>query len=330
MGKRTRVRGSAVLGALVIPLAAAALAWACAPIATIGSSADGSLSPSEGPPGSQTRVEGRGFPPAPVAIHFDDVSGPLLATTSGPEFSEVVTIPDNATPGVHYIVATAPSAKASATFRVTAAPTSTAPGPDGGSPGASPPSPPQGFFDNGAKVPSRCANRLTVSKAAKPRLARLSGTQAGDALYGHRGRDVLSGLAGDDCLFGYRGSDRLIGGPDRDRLVGGSSADTINGGEGNDRIDGGFGGDLLSGNSGNDRIIGRTGRDRISTGSGNDRVDARDGRRDRRISCGTGRDTVIADRVDRVAHDCERVRRAGSASLRAAKALGPVRVASAR
>jgi hypothetical protein len=34
----------------------------------------------------------------------------------------------------------------------------------------------------------------------------------------------------------------------------------------------------------------------------------RGGKRDT-VRCGTGRDTVIASRNDRVAHDCERVRR---------------------
>ena len=68
---------------------------------------------------------------------------------------------------------------------------------------------------------------------------------------------------------------------------------------------------MLKGNSGKDRISGGSGADRISGGSGSDRIAARDGRRDR-VGCGSGRDRVVADRKDRVARTCERVRRAGS------------------
>jgi hypothetical protein len=64
-----------------------------------------------------------------------------------------------------------------------------------------------------------------------------------------------------------------------------------------------------------DRICGRLGRDLIhpglesdvvEAGNGNDAIFARDRYADR-ISCGRGRDTVRADRIDRVARDCERV-----------------------
>ena len=65
---------------------------------------------------------------------------------------------------------------------------------------------------------------------------------------------------------------------------------------------------MVEGGSGDDLLTGDGGRDTIRGGSGNDRINARDGRRDS-ISCGAGRDTVIADRCDRVAKDCERVRR---------------------
>ena len=46
----------------------------------------------------------------------------------------------------------------------------------------------------------------------------------------------------------------------------------------------------------------------ISGGAGNDTITARDGKRDR-ISCGSGRDKVTADKRDRVAKNCERVSR---------------------
>jgi hypothetical protein len=74
---------------------------------------------------------------------------------------------------------------------------------------------------------------------------------------------------------------------------------------------------VISGSRFDDRICGRRGADRIFPGAGRDRVDAgagpdaivaADGYRDR-ISCGPGRDTATVDRKDRVARDCERVRR---------------------
>jgi hypothetical protein len=46
----------------------------------------------------------------------------------------------------------------------------------------------------------------------------------------------------------------------------------------------------------------------LDAGTGNDRIAARDGTRDT-IRCGPGRDTVVADRKDVVAWNCERVRR---------------------
>jgi Ca2+-binding RTX toxin-like protein len=54
--------------------------------------------------------------------------------------------------------------------------------------------------------------------------------------------------------------------------------------------------------------VGGAGSDRISGGAGNDVIRAKDGTRDV-IRCGAGRDTVVADRSDKVRKDCERVRR---------------------
>jgi hypothetical protein len=51
------------------------------------------------------------------------------------------------------------------------------------------------------------------------------------------------------------------------------------------------------------------GADTVATGAGRDVVRTRDGARDR-VSCGPGRDRVLADALDDVAADCERVLRA--------------------
>ncbi len=146
---------------------------------------------------------------------------------------------------------------------------------------------------------------------------RISGDASNDTVLGDRGNDVILGGSGNDLLRGVSGRDRLFGGAGRDRISGGSGGDVISAsgsndrvasGPDNDRINGGAGNDVLKGGLGNDRLTGARGRDRISGGGGGDRIAARDGRRER-ISCGRGRDFVIADRSDRVSRSCERVRR---------------------
>ena len=82
-------------------------------------------------------------------------------------------------------------------------------------------------------------------------------------------------------------------------LVGTSRADILNGRGGNDR---------LLGRGGNDRLFGGAGRDVLDGGAGNDTIAAADRAKDT-IRCGSGRDVVVADRIDAIARDCERVRR---------------------
>jgi Ca2+-binding RTX toxin-like protein len=65
----------------------------------------------------------------------------------------------------------------------------------------------------------------------------------------------------------------------------------------------------LTGTSGPDRIaLGRSFSYRVDAGAGDDLVRANNGARDY-VRCGAGRDVVVADRRDRIASDCERVRR---------------------
>ena len=66
--------------------------------------------------------------------------------------------------------------------------------------------------------------------------------------------------------------------------------------------------DLIDGRGGDDRIVGGGGDDRMSGGRGNDTIVSKDRYRDT-VSCGPGIDSVVADDRDRVARDCERVRR---------------------
>lgn len=117
-----------------------------------------------------------------------------------------------------------------------------------------------------------------------------------DQIHGDRGNDVLSGDGGDDVLDGDAGADVIRGGSGRDVLIGRRGAD---------RLVGGASVDVLRGGSGVDRVDG---------GAGSDRIYVRDGERDL-VECGAGHDVVIADRVDHISGNCERVRyRAGGTS----------------
>jgi chitodextrinase len=84
--------------------------------------------------------------------------------------------------------------------------------------------------------------------------------------------------------------------------------DVLRGTPGPDVLRGLGGADLLYGLGGNDILVGGRGRDRLLGGPGSDVVQAQDRARDT-IACGSGRDVVYADPADRVARDCERIRR---------------------
>jgi Ca2+-binding RTX toxin-like protein len=116
---------------------------------------------------------------------------------------------------------------------------------------------------------------------------------------GTSGPDVLVGSAGVDALDGRGGADRLSGLAGNDRLIGGAGADRLLGGAGTDR--------LLAG-AGADQLVGGAGSDGFDGGAGNDTISARDKERDA-ISCGAGRDVVVADLIDVVSSKCEVVRR---------------------
>jgi len=141
----------------------------------------------------------------------------------------------------------------------------------------------------------RCSNRFVGSSARD----RIVGSRFGDRINGAQGGDRIAARAGADCVSGNRGGDRLAGEGGRDRVSGNS---------GNDRLLGGPGPDLLFGGSGRDLLSAGGGRNRLFGGAGNDGIRARNDRVDR-IRCGAGNDRVTADKNDRVARDCERVRR---------------------
>jgi uncharacterized repeat protein (TIGR01451 family) len=135
----------------------------------------------------------------------------------------------------------------------------------------------------------------------------LRGTAFGDRLVGNDGDDLLKGNGAGDCLEGGAGNDVLDGGDGDDRLAGSSGKDRLIGGRGNDKLTGGKGNDRLTGGTGNDTFSPGSGRDTVTAGSGNDTVNSVDGVRET-IDCGPGKDTVRADRRDRLKR-CEKVKR---------------------
>jgi Tol biopolymer transport system component len=120
-------------------------------------------------------------------------------------------------------------------------------------------------------------------------------------------RDTLRGSPFLDFLVGRESGDRLLGGGGRDWIDGGAGADVLEGGGDWDRLLGRAGADTLRGGGGPDWLLAGTGHDRVDGGAGNDQIVVRDGRRDW-VRCGAGRgDLVVADRLDVVARDCERI-----------------------
>jgi Ca2+-binding RTX toxin-like protein len=153
------------------------------------------------------------------------------------------------------------------------------------------------------------------------------GTDGPDTLRGTNGADNLLGLGGNDRLFSLAGDDNLLGGPGKDvvwggRFVGSCCQDNdfsggdknLDGGPGNDDVDGGRGSDNIVGGTGNDIMFEGAEPDvakidNISAGAGNDGVWVLNWspRGKDVLSCGSGFDRVLADRLDVIAADCERV-----------------------
>ena len=167
-----------------------------------------------------------------------------------------------------------------------------------------------------------CSKRI----AGTDGVDRLVGSIASERIVGRGGKDRIRGGGGDDCIAGGGGKDRINGDDGDDKLTGQKGNDRVSGGNGDDRVRGGDGNDRLKGGNGDDRIQGKGGRDKISGGGGDDVLRA--GQRPDRVSggagndsietvgggadivhCGSGKDSVRAGRSDRVAKNCEKVRR---------------------
>jgi Tol biopolymer transport system component len=93
-----------------------------------------------------------------------------------------------------------------------------------------------------------------------------------------------------------------------ERIDGTPISDVIYARGGNDVVYGRGGDDSLFGEAGADFLSGGQGADLLDGGAGDDRLDSRDRAVDV-VRCGKGRDTVLADRLDKVDRSCEVVRR---------------------
>jgi Tol biopolymer transport system component len=154
---------------------------------------------------------------------------------------------------------------------------------------------------------------VTVRTGAKRWLTndcRIVGSPRGDRIAGTSDRDIVYARGGDDRIDTNPAGDRVLytGRPDADFVVGGNGDDRVRTRIGNDRLDGGPGNDHLDAGRGFDRLLGGPGRDVLSGGPASDLLFSLDGERDI-LRCGAGVDAVVADRLDSVARDCERVSR---------------------
>jgi hypothetical protein len=122
-------------------------------------------------------------------------------------------------------------------------------------------------------APGSSSSDSAPTRAVAPNPAACSNLFAGtvkkDVFRGTRGGDRFSGLAGNDVIAGRGRADCLSGGKGKDKLTGGK------------------------------------GKDKVSGGAGNDTINVADGKRDR-VNCGKGKDTVRADKKDKL-RGCERV-----------------------
>jgi Ca2+-binding RTX toxin-like protein len=133
------------------------------------------------------------------------------------------------------------------------------------------------------------------------------GTKGKDRITGTNRRDRILGLAGVDRIDGGRGDDCLDGGTSRDVLSGALGRDHVIGGQGNDALNGGSGSDRLSGGIGNDTINAAFGRDVVMGGPGRDTINVATSGPRARVDCGSGRDTVRANRNEmHSVRSCER------------------------
>jgi Ca2+-binding RTX toxin-like protein len=137
----------------------------------------------------------------------------------------------------------------------------------------------------------------TVAVLAIGALLAFAAVAVAENITGTQDDDVLTGTEADDHVVAKKGDDQ------------------VNALAGNDNVSGNKGDDVLNGEDGDDTLTGNKGADEIDGGPGTDLIKARgDGKKSGpdTITCGedagdTDSDTVLADRGDVVATDCEDV-----------------------
>ena len=134
------------------------------------------LSPATGLPGSTVTVTGTGFAAGEVEIRWGSESGELLATATGPDFSVDVTVPPDAPPNSHPVVAVVREGSgvstSNAPFQVTS-PEMTAPVE------TTPATPPTGEAPSDATVPTTAARPPAPTPAAGGGISRASSLGGG-------------------------------------------------------------------------------------------------------------------------------------------------------
>lgn len=132
-----------------------------------------------------------------------------------------------------------------------------------------------------------------------------TGTGGGDTMIGSNTNSVTDKRARAKRLTA-RG-DVLLGGGGNDMIHGRGGDDVIHGQVGNDRLHPGSGANITNGGAGNDMIFITSSRDTVIGGAGNDTITIQTKVIPKRISCGAGRDTIIAPRKIRLPKGCERL-----------------------
>lgn len=129
MTRTIRRRALAGMAVITFVLSGASLAWACTRQPSL------TISPGFGKAGSQAQVTGKAFTPGePVEIRWNSTGGPVIGRAVGSNFTVAVTIPADASAGVYYVVATAPTTRGQIAFQVrsTSSAQSGDPAPEGG------------------------------------------------------------------------------------------------------------------------------------------------------------------------------------------------------
>ena len=263
-----------LLSVLAVPVAAASLAWACAPQGAVA------VNPASGDSGAVVTVTASGFPNGiPVNVRWNGSSGPILASGVGPAYTATFVVPAAGAGAYTIFAATADEHATHTEARVAFVVTGTAAPPPSSQPVENP-----SLMNPFAPQPSAGGKFVT-------------GTDRADRLVGTAGRDVIRCGKGNDVVVAKGGDDYIDCGAGNDRVDGGWGDDEIRGAGGNDTLTGNRGDDEIVGGFGNDKLIGGAGADELSGGAGTDSLRGNGGRD--RLSGGSGRDTLYVDSSDR-------------------------------